>query len=227
MNTHNPHKNIVAIGDIHGLTGWKDIVSEHPDCRIVFLGDYLDPYEKLSNRHVIRNLQDVILLKQQRPDEIVLLLGNHDLHYFTEEMAVSSRFDLAIAAEVSEIFINSYDLFQFAFQEEGCVFTHAGISQQWFDTDFHGDATRNIAEQLNHHQPEQLPALFRCGFERGGDRNTHGGIFWADIHELKTPLRGYTQVVGHNRVPDILDHTANGGRIIFCDCLANGNYLKI
>jgi hypothetical protein len=29
-----------------------------------------------------------------------------------------------------------------------------------------------------------------------------------------------------NHVLEIVDHVANGGRIIFCDCLANGNYLK-
>jgi hypothetical protein len=219
-------KNIVAIGDIHGLTYWKEAVSDNPDCRYVFLGDYLDPYEPLSRQHLISNLQEIIAFKQQRPDDVVLLLGNHDLHYFVEEMERSTRFNPKIAIEVSEIFRNSYDLFQLAFQEEKCVFTHAGISQQWFDDDFHGDATRNIAEQLNHCNPEHKAALFRCGFERGGNRNAHGGIFWADIRELKTPLRGYTQIVGHNRVPDIIDRTANGGRIVFCDCLANGSYLK-
>jgi hypothetical protein len=227
MNTKHFQKNIIAIGDIHGLTHWKEAVNDNPDCRYVFLGDYLDPYEQLSDKQIIRNLQEIIAFKQQHPDDVVLLLGNHDLHYFAEEMELSVRFNIKIAAEVSEIFRDSYDLFQFALQEDTCVFTHAGISQQWFDEDFHGDATRNIAEQLNHCSPEQMPALFRVGFERGGEKNTHGGIFWADIRELKMPLRGYTQVVGHNRVPDIIDHSDNGGRIVFCDCLANGNYLKI
>ena len=36
-----------------------------------------------------------------------------------------------------------------------------------------------------------------------------------------------TQVVGHNRVDDVCDHTKNGGRIIFCDCLFYEKYLKL
>ena len=48
-----------------------------------------------------------------------------------------------------------------------------------------------------------------------------------DFSELYEPLSGYTQVVGHNRVSDIREHTNNGGRVIFCDCLFNEKYLKL
>jgi len=103
-------KDFIAIGDVHGLTRWKVIVNDHPDCHIVFLGDYLDPYEESSNEDIIRNLLDIIQLKQQRPDDVMLLLGNHDLHYFVEEMELSSRFNMEIAADVSEIFRSNYHL---------------------------------------------------------------------------------------------------------------------
>ena len=85
----------------------------------------------------------------------------------------------------------------------------------------------NLAEQFNNPKPEQIAALCRSGEARGGDRNTVGGIFWADISELFEPLPDYTQVVGHNRVSDICEHTNKGGRIIFCDCLFNEKYLKL
>jgi len=41
-------KSTIAIGDIHGLTNWKDIVNDpkNEGCRFVFLGDYMDPYGK-------------------------------------------------------------------------------------------------------------------------------------------------------------------------------------
>jgi hypothetical protein len=80
---------------------------------------------------------------------------------------------------------------------------------------------------LNNPKSEQIEALCRCGAGRGGLHGTVGGIFWADVNELFEPLQDYTQIVGHNRVPDVKDITANGGRIIFCDCLWNGHYLKI
>ncbi|MDR1526845.1 MAG: hypothetical protein LBS46_04135 [Dysgonamonadaceae bacterium] len=49
----------------------------------------------------------------------------------------------------------------------------------------------------------------------------------AGFMELREPLQGFTQIAGHNRVKDIHVHANNGGRIIFCDCLWNGHYLKI
>lgn len=48
-------KPIVAIGDVHGLEKWRSIVDEHEDCTIVFLGDYLDPYEYITRRYGAQN----------------------------------------------------------------------------------------------------------------------------------------------------------------------------
>ncbi|MDR1980412.1 MAG: metallophosphoesterase [Tannerellaceae bacterium] len=217
----------VVFGDIHGLTCWKDIIKEHPDCRYVFLGDYLDPYKYVDNTALVDNLKEIIQLKKTHPDEVVLLLGNHDLHYFSTDIVHSTRFNFGIAKEVSSLFLSHIHLFQYAFQEEHCVFTHAGIAHQWFVDDFKGDLERNIADQLNNPRPEQIDALCRCGYRRGGTFGAIGGIFWADVEELFEPLQGYTQIVGHNRVKDIVDHVNNNGRIIFCDCLFNRHYLKI
>lgn len=220
-------KQTIAIGDVHGLTYWKEVVKDNPACRYVFLGDYLDPYQPISRKALIGNLKEIIQLKKKHPDDVVLLLGNHDLHYFTSDMETSSRFDFEIAKEASELFRGNIDLFQHAHQEANTVFSHAGIAHKWFTDDFKGDLHRNIADQLNNPKPEQIPALYCCGQCRGGDWGMIGGIFWADIKELCEPLQGYTQVVGHNRVEDVKERTKDGGRIIFCDCLFNEHYLKI
>ncbi|MDR1582864.1 MAG: metallophosphoesterase [Prevotellaceae bacterium] len=217
----------IIIGDVHGSTYWKEIVKDHPGCRYIFLGDYLDPYEKVDNETLIENLMDIIRFKQKHPNEVVLLLGNHDLHYFVEEAALCTRFNLALSPDISEIFRTNYHLFKFAYQENKCLFTHAGVIHSWFIEDFKGDITKNIADQLNNYTPDQIKPLFQVGFYRGGPVGKVGGIFWADIRELLEPLQGYTQIVGHNRVDDIQDFTKNGGRIIFCDCLFNKHFLKI
>ena len=217
----------VVFGDIHGLTFWKKVVAENPDCRFIFLGDYLDPYEHIAPEQLMNNLKEIIQLKKDRPDDVVLLLGNHDLHYFCSDMEPSSRFDFLIAEEASALFRENIHLFMYAYQINTCIFTHAGISERWFLYDFMGDTTKNIAEQLNNPLPEQETSLCRCGEARGGEPGKVGGIFWADVSELYKPLQGYTQVVGHNRVNDVYEHTNNGGRIIFCDCLFNEKYLKL
>ena len=40
--------NVLLVPDVHGRSFWKesvkDILENYPDARVVFLGDYLDPY---------------------------------------------------------------------------------------------------------------------------------------------------------------------------------------
>jgi len=226
----NKPRPTVVLGDIHGSTYWKTVVDENPACRYIFLGDYLDPYENISRNQLINNLKKIIQLKKERPDDVILLLGNHDLHYIRLDIDLCSRFDEAIAKDAYYLFVENKHLFSFAFQEDNRIYTHAGISQKWFLDDFGGDMEKNIAEQLNNPHPDQLPALYRCGWFRGGDINASGGIFWADITELidlGAPLQGYIQFVGHNRVDKICKYTRNEGIIFFCDCLYNEIYYKL
>ena len=198
---------------MHGLDLWRDVVEAHPECRVVFLGDYLDPYGYVHKGKLLNNLRAIMQLKRDRPEDVVLLLGNHDLHYFCDE---------------SWMFLNNIALFQYAFQDGEYLFTHAGVSQEWFDYDFCGDAARLIADQLNNPAADQVPALLRVGYARGGRRGDTGGIFWADKNELEEPLHGFTQIVGHNRVEEVTEHIGpGGGKIVFCDCLRNGLYLYI
>jgi hypothetical protein len=221
-------KPTIAIGDVHGQDLWRDVVEAHPECRIVFLGDYLDPFFYMPKERLLGNLREIIDFKRSRPEDTVLLLGNHDLHYFCEEASPASRFDAGIVGEASSLFLDNLDLFQYAFQDGEYLFTHAGVSQLWFDYDFCGDASRSVAEQLNNPAADQVAALHRVGYARGGRTCDTGGIFWADKSELEEPLRCFTQIVGHNRVAEVTGHTGpGGGKIVFCDCLRNGLYLYI
>jgi hypothetical protein len=202
--------NTIILGDIHGSTFWKTAVAENPNCRYVFLGDYLDGKDDMVFAKEIANLQKIINFKKANPDNVILLLGNHDLMYI----------------EYGEsFFVDNLPLFQNAYQIDNIVFTHAGIVHKWFVEDFGGAVNRNIAAQLNNpSNRRQLNALRQVG-DRYTD--TIGGIFMAGVRELYEPLQGFTQIVGHNQVADIKDVTINGGRIIFCDCLWNGKYLRI
>jgi hypothetical protein len=212
---------------VHGSEYWKECIKENPGCRYIFLGDYLDPYVSVSGEVLLNNLSEIIELRYMRPADVVLLLGNHDMHYFIDGFPTSTRFNYDISAAAASLFRDNITLFQYAFQDGEYIFTHAGISEGWFHEDFRGDVSRNIADQLNIPMPAQVDSLYRVGYERGGMRGEMGGIFWADIRELSEPLRGFTQVVGHNRVGKVIRYEHNGGRIIFCDCLYNELYLKL
>ena len=224
----NKHRPTIVLGDVHGSTYWKKAIEENPTYRYIFIGDYLDPYDNISNEQLINNLNEIIRLKKDKPDDVILLLGNHDLHYFCPDITgKSSRFNRRIEEKVKEIFTGNLPLFTYAFQEGKRLFTHAGVSHEWFLYDFKGDLTKNIAEQFNNPLPEQIRPLHQAGEARGGHLFTVGGIFWADISELDNPLQGYQQYVGHSRVDKIKVHTKKDGQITFCDCLYNKIYLKL
>ena len=225
----NKSKPTIVFGDVHGLTYWKKAVKENPECRYIFLGDYLDPYENIPHKQLIDNLKAIIKLKKDRSDDVVLLLGNHDMHYLHLHIDPCCRFDCDIEDAAHDLFYENADLFQHAFQGGKRIFTHAGISETWFYDDFGGDPNKNIADQLNNPYRDQLPTLFRVGEKRGGDINATGGIFWADLVELmRDPLKDYIQYVGHNRVDCVRKYFApNDGQVVFCDCLYNKEYLKL
>ena len=224
----------IVIGDVHGSTYWKKAVEDNPGYRYIFIGDYLDPYDNIPEAQfipeaqLIDNLKEIIQLKKDNPEDVILLLGNHDLHYFCRDIpGTSGRYNYRIEEVVAEIFTENLPLFTYAFQEGKRIFTHAGIAHDWFVNEFKGDLTKNIADQLNNPLKEQLRPLHQAGKARGGAWYSVGGIFWADISELGNPLQGYIQYAGHNRVGQITVQTKNDGQITFCDCLYNNIYLKL
>ena len=221
-------KKTIAIGDIHGRTNWKKIVEEHPTDRIVFLGDYCDPYDQISNFDILSNLLDIIALKKKRKDDIILLLGNHDMHYIYENFPVGTRYNHGIAEPLKALFMDERKLFQFAYQEGDTLFTHAGVSNLWWSKYFKGktgEEAPGIAEQLNNPTSDQLKAMFLVGHPRGGNSEC-GGIFWADLTETcLDPLLGVHQIVGHTQVERMHNvGSSEGTSITYCDCLHNDAY---
>ena len=74
-------KKMLILPDIHARPFWKDAGERHSDdvSKIVFLGDYLDPYpwEGFTRKDAIRNFQEIIDFKTENKDKVILLLGNH------------------------------------------------------------------------------------------------------------------------------------------------------
>jgi predicted phosphodiesterase len=87
---------VILIGDIHGRTIWKQIVERHPDAdHYVFFGDYFDPYEDIPYWELAKNFKAIVQLKKELGYRVVLLLGNHDLHYYAD-VEPCSRYDYLI-----------------------------------------------------------------------------------------------------------------------------------
>lgn len=219
-------QKIIIIGDVHGEQVWKRIVAKHPQDKFIFLGDYCDPYnQKFAEEDIVENLKQIIEFKKEAPDNVVLLLGNHDIQYIYDEAEFCSRYMHSTANEIGTLFKENISLFQKIHNIENILFTHAGVTEEWFKTNFPNVNYKDVVSAINESCDKK--SLFACGIARWG-KELYGGIFWADKREFENPLYGWIQVVGHSRVPDILlKQTAIQRVIFFCDCLMNAKYLSI
>lgn len=214
---------VICIGDLHGNDCWTKVSVSQYD-KVIFLGDYADNL-KVDNNKILRNLQDVVEIKKSFPEKVVLLLGNHDIHYSAYPNYKSSGFNKDLQPELTKLF--EEQVFQVAYQFGNWLFTHAGISNGYFNflntviPDF-GFDTVDIAERLNlantkHNQQKYLHIV---GKFRGGNYEM-GGITWADKTETEHDyLDGIHQVVGHTKVNDILTLRRNSrSSITYVDVL--------
>ncbi len=71
----------IVIGDLHGRKTGLRIARKHPNDKLVFLGDYFDSKTGVSIREQLDIFDYLTALKLQNPERVILLTGNHDLHY--------------------------------------------------------------------------------------------------------------------------------------------------
>lgn len=240
----------LVLGDQHGRSNWKLAVHlENPD-RVVFMGDYFDSFD-ISGVEQIQNFKDIIEYKEtaftnagkddQHKTKVVLLIGNHDHHYFPEiGNTGTSGFQNKIAPSIMQVIDENRHHLQMAYQFDEFLFTHAGVSPVFMDQVFgqNGWNKETIAEDLNELFKYKPKAFEFNGFDSYGDNTTQTPI-WIRPRSLmssnKTHDKGlkkdYIQIVGHTEVKklDLEGSQKNaGGRYYFIDCMgSSGEYLII
>ncbi len=215
-------KNILIIPDVHGRTFWKEALETGKYSKVIFLGDYVDPYqwEGIDHLSTLSNFKDILSLKMLHPNDVVLLLGNHDMSYYSDyyhELAGSDRHDEKHENELNQLFISWASYFQLAHEEmiagHRYLFSHAGVTQPWLQQNIDIIKVAD-AEHLNQlvKSDEGIATLAQAGFMRGGGYRS-GSIVWADADELAAsgPLSDTYQIVGHTMQlygPIIQEHFA-------------------
>ena len=228
-------KRILVIPDVHGRIFWKEPVKKYMDAvdRVVFLGDYLDPYEGEDGmaEDIYENMMEIIALKQRNMEKVVLLKGNHDQHYASErfmELAGGTRMDEQNWEKYHQTFTANKDLFQIAhFELVGdvpYVFSHAGLTLYWLKK-----VNENVwllpdnqisltdpamVERINQLDDEGrgLEMLATVGTYRSWFGEKTGGVLWADVHEHSIPHA--PQAYGLNRVFQVFGHTRLNGAMM-------------
>lgn len=190
-------KNILIIPDVHGRKFWHKAIEliDSVD-KVVFLGDYLDPYldEGISRLDAIKEFKEIIKFKIDHPDKVVLLLGNHDCSYCFN-FGSATRYDYSHAHEIKELFNQNINLFELFYKKDNYLFSHAGITNYWLKTYFDG---KSINEFLTLNKEDIIPYLWTSSYLRGGNDFT-GSIIWSDVREDNRESTFY-QVFGHTQL---------------------------
>lgn len=197
---------ILIIPDVHGRDFWRYPIKEEWD-KIIFLGDYTDPYPgEAPQSEVLTNIIDIVDFKDKNPDKIILLWGNHDLPYWCEEyrkhLDYWCRHDDLRHKDIEAFFNENLDKFQWAYQEDKYLFTHAGINNGFAKLlgEEYGEVNAPVINDFFNNKDNQM-LLAMVSYYRGGWDKFSSPV-WADIHEHygvvpNKYIKDYYQIFGH------------------------------
>jgi hypothetical protein len=229
----------IILGDTHGRSTWKIAIHQDKPDRVIFIGDYFDSFE-ISGVEQINNFKEIIQYKEDNPQvEVVMLIGNHDYHYFPEiGYTGTTGYQSGIAPSITQVIDENRHHLQMAYQMDRFLFTHAGVSPVFMDEAFGsiGWQKENIEEDLNELFRFKPRVFDFNGFDATGDNTTQTPI-WIRPRSLmsankkhpKGLKKDYIQVVGHTQMRKLDIESSDkftGGRYYFIDTMdTTGQYL--
>jgi hypothetical protein len=231
----------LVLGDLHGRSNWKLAVHKENADRVIFVGDYFDSFE-FSGVEQIHNFKEIISYKEQNPQvEVVLLIGNHDHHYF-EGIGNSgtSGYQYTMAPSITQVLEENRHHLQMAYGFGEYLFTHAGVSPVFMDETFGENdwSIDNVVVDLNELWKYKPKAFEFNGLDPSGDNACQTPI-WIRPRSLmsinkrhaKGLKKDYIQIVGHTQMRKLDIEDSNkftGGRYYFIDTMdKSGEYLII
>ena len=198
---------ILTFGDIHGRDVWKDVIGregiENLDL-IIFLGDYFTSREDISVEMQEENFRRIVEFKNAHPDKVVLLRGNHDMeackYYWAD--CYPSHYSKWVA-ENREWFLENT---QWLLQIDDIVFSHAGISQRWYEDMCKKYPEITCFEDINKIEPSEMFGFRPSKFSDYSGESETQPCTWirpAFLCEYGFPEIRY--VVGHSTVANIIE----------------------
>ena len=237
---------LVAIGDIHGRDIWKQIIAKEQDAdEFVFVGDYFDSFT-VKGVDQINNFLDIIEFKKQSKVPVILLIGNHDYHYYPGiEDSGTSGYQTLLAPSIKHVVGDNKQHLQAAYQSGEFVFTHAGLSSEWLDDIIEDWNVDNVVDKVNELFQYQPGLIAYRSFKMVNETEWYGAQgygnesfqspIWIRPSALmtankKTLRKKIIQVVGHTPQDNIdIEGKSTGGRYYFIDTLEynQGQYLIV
>lgn len=190
---------LIAIGDIHGRDTWKEILAQEGNYGVVvFIGDYFDSWD-LDAKTQMDNFKEIMALKKKRKNNVITLIGNHDLQYMVDGERYSGYQDKYADMFRTLLEDNRRNL-DFVYKYEDMLFSHAGVTKTW--------AKDNKIDQKNPLEINKLSLDSFCFNNQGNCDNSGDDVFqspmWVRPKSLKADIiDGYTQVVGHTETEHV------------------------
>lgn len=227
-------KRIIPIYDLHGRASWKLIVFQNPDCKYIFGGDYFDSFN-IDSETQQRNFKEICEFKEEHPDDVVLLYGNHCTSYILGD--ICSGYQYGAEHSIKHLFSTYKDLFKMAHNEENILFTHAGIGESWLDWVTRVEelgspkTAKEISDTINDiwkHKPVYFVFNGRDGY---GDDMGQTPV-WIRPRSLRRDSAnikkaGIIQIVGHTGQPFLDIEQGKKDGVFLVDTLGMGDYLII
>ena len=192
---------MIIIPDIHGRSFWKSAVAKaERGEKIIFLGDYLDPYYReydpltddvITQESALANFKEILEFKRAHADQVILLVGNHDVEYFLG--TVSVRCDYDRFDEIGSLFMSNRDLFTIGYHcaigKQPFTFSHTCITEGWAKqaSDVLGQcgSPEEVIDKVNQLDEVSLGRILnQIGWSRGG-HDKFGSMVWADLDEAE------------------------------------------
>ena len=234
----------IIIGDVHGRDQWKQIVAQEKDAdTVIFLGDYFDSFD-ISAVEQMHNFKEIVEFKEtsftnagtddQHKTQVILLIGNHDYHYFPEiNDSSTSGYQTKMALVIKQLIGENRKHLQVAHRIGEFVFSHAGISSEWLDDTVTDWTEQNMVDKINElfkytplsldYRSFKMFSATEWSGASGYGNETYQGPMWIRPKALmsanKDTLRKkIIQVVGHTYQNEIdKEGKATGGRYYFVD----------
>lgn len=193
---------ILIVPDVHGRKFWHKALEMIDEVdQVVFLGDYLDPYshEGITFDDAVQEFNDILKFKEEYPDKVTLLVGNHDMHYIVKEFMDCSRLNVWRRLEVHELYNKHIDKFQLICIMNGYLFSHAGVYLEWAKK---YEITFKELLDFKTFLEKRWQTLEDVSYTRGGWDKV-GSCVWADIRESvqnELPAVFNKQIVGHTQM---------------------------
>lgn len=241
---------VIIFGDIHCksriIKKAKELLPKYD--RAIFLGDYVDDW-LASPEASYNTLKELVDLKLDNPQKVILLLGNHDQSEGWAKDFRCSGFSEQTHSLAKDFYRirneTNVPLFQVAYSKGNYLFTHAGVTNQfWKDTqlliknhypelqellNLESELATKISNILNYalikglsNPDDQLfQSLGQAGASRGGWGTP--SPLWADEIDLEAnSIPKLNQIVGHTPVKTITEHIVKNGDktshlLYFCD----------